>query len=102
VTVLVPDDSAHFLTKKSLSNHLSMQRANTIKAWTSSLFRDVPAGAIQIAVFEFTKTFIVDSPTLDFDVNTLLSEALIGGLGGGIGALITTPSDVVTTTIIAR
>ena len=35
-----------------------------------------------------------------FDVNTLQSEALLGGLGGLIGAYLTTPTDVLTTRII--
>jgi hypothetical protein len=41
----------------------------------------------------------VDS-SIDVDVNTLLAEALLGGLGGGLGAFISTPSDVITTKII--
>ncbi|GMH70166.1 hypothetical protein TrRE_jg1518 [Triparma retinervis] len=75
--------------------------ANTFTAWSSSLFRDVPAGAIQIALFELTKTLIIDDPNISFDVNTLASEALIGGFGGGMGAFLTNPSDVVTTKIIS-
>jgi len=74
---------------------------NTLTAWSSSIFRDVPAGAIQIALFELIKTLIVDNPNNDFDVNTLLSEALIGGFGGGFAAFLTNPSDVVTTKIIS-
>ncbi len=76
-------------------------RRNTFAAWSSSLMRDVPAGAIQIAIFELAKVFIVQNPNIDFDVNTLLSEAALGALGGGIGAFLTTPSDVVTTRIIS-
>lgn len=74
-------------------------RKNTFSAWSAGVFRDVPHGAVLIATFELTKTLIVESP-YDIDVNTLLAEALIGGLGGGLGALISTPSDVVTTKII--
>lgn len=74
-------------------------RKNTFLAWSAGVFRDVPHGAVLIATFEVTKTLIVDSP-IDIDVNTLLSEALLGGLGGGLGAFISTPSDVVTTKII--
>jgi len=46
-----------------------------------------------------SKKKIVKSP-IDINVNTLLAEALIGSLGGGLGALISTPSNVVTTEII--
>lgn len=74
-------------------------RANTVKAWSAGIFRDVPHGAILISFFELTKTFIVDS-SIDVDVNTLLAEAVLGGIGGGLGAFIVTPFDVVTTKII--
>eukprot|EP00979_Chaetoceros_neogracilis_P014025 scaffold4318_cov226-Chaetoceros_neogracile.AAC.1 len=74
-------------------------RKNTFVAWSAGLFRDVPHGAILITVFELTKALIVDS-SIDVDVNTLLAEALLGGLGGGLGAFISTPSDVITTKII--
>jgi len=74
-------------------------RKNTLLAWSAGVFRDVPHGAVLIATFELTKTLIVDS-SIDIDVNTLLSEALLGGFGGGLGAFISTPSDVVTTKII--
>jgi len=78
----------------------SKRRDSVVFAWTSSLFRDVPMGAIQIAIFEGVKSFILQSPDIVFDVNTLQSEALLGGLGGLIGAYLTTPTDVLTTRII--
>jgi len=74
-------------------------RKNTISAWSASLFRDVPHGAILIATFEITKALIVDS-SVDVDVNTLLAEAVLGGFGGGLGGFVSTPSDVVVTTLI--
>lgn len=74
-------------------------RKNTLAAWGAGVFRDVPHGAVLLATFELTKTFIVDSP-IDIDVNSLQAEALLGALGGGLGALISTPFDVVTTKII--
>ena len=74
-------------------------RKNTFSAWFAGVFRDIPHGSIQIAVFEFSKILIVNS-ALDVDVNTLFSEALLGGFGGAIGAFVSTPSDVVTTRII--
>lgn len=33
----------------------SASRANVVRAWSSSLWRDVPFGAIQLAIFELTK-----------------------------------------------
>mmetsp|Transcript_27862 Transcript_27862/g.83603 ORF Transcript_27862/g.83603 Transcript_27862/m.83603 type:complete len:329 (+) Transcript_27862:404-1390(+) len=76
------------------------RRSTVVFAWSSSLFRDVPMGAIQIAIFEGLKTFILQSPDIDIDVNTLQAEALLGALGGLIGAYVTTPTDVITTRII--
>ncbi|KAJ1449817.1 mitochondrial carrier domain-containing protein [Pelagophyceae sp. CCMP2097] len=70
------------------------------RAWSSSLLRDVPMGAIQIAIFEGLKVAILNSPDVEFDVNTLQAEAALGGFGGFIAALVTTPMDVVTTRII--
>jgi len=77
-------------------------RANALRSWSASLFRDVPMGAIQIALFETIKTFIIESPNINIDVSTLWAEALLGGFGGAIGALVTTPGDVVTTRIITQ
>lgn len=37
-----------------------------------------------------------------WDVSSLQAEAVLGALGGGIGALLTTPTDVVTTRIITQ
>ena len=77
-------------------------RASTVSAWQSSLLRDVPMGAIQIAIFEGAKAYAIQSPSIKFDTNTLLAEAAFGALGGLIGAIVTTPADVVTTRIITR
>ena len=57
-------------------------------------------GAIQIAIFEGLKTFILQSPSISFDINTLQAEALLGGFGGLVGAYVTTPTDVITTRVI--
>lgn len=76
-------------------------RRNTLNAWSAGVFRDVPHGAVLLAVFELSKTYIVNSD-LDVDVNTLLAEALLGGLGGGLGAALVTPIDVLTTKIITE
>ena len=37
-------------------------RSNVFNAWTSSLFRDVPFGGIQLAVFEGLKAYLISSP----------------------------------------
>ena len=33
----------------------SASRSNVVRAWSASIFRDVPFGAIQLAIFELTK-----------------------------------------------
>ena len=76
------------------------RRDRVVLAWSSSLWRDVPMGAIQIAIFEGLKTFILQSPSISFDINTLQAEALLGGFGGLVGAYVTTPTDVITTRVI--
>lgn len=79
-------------------------RANVMRAWSASLWRDVPFGAIQLAVFEGLKSYIINSPQTfnDLDVDTLLSEALLGAAGGAVGAFLTVPLDVITIRILTQ
>lgn len=77
-------------------------RENVIRAWSSSVWRDVPFGAIQLAIFELTKTYILNDPAIDFDSSTLLAEAVIGAFAGAWGAFLTTPFDIITTRIITQ
>lgn len=58
-------------------------------------------GAVQLALFESMKSFVINSRDIDFDVNTLLAEALFGSIGGAIGAFISTPGDIVTIQLMA-
>merc|ERR1711871_466617 len=53
------------------------------------------------ALFETIKSFVINSRDLDFDVNTLIAEALFGSMGGAVGALISTPGDIVTIQMMA-
>ena len=62
----------------------------------------MPFGAIQLAIFELIKSFILNSPDIDFDSSTLLTEAIIGAFAGGVGALLTNPFDILTTRIITQ
>jgi len=77
-------------------------RANVVRAWSSSVFRDVPFGAIQLAAFEVIKASILNNPNIEFDSSTLYSEAIIGAFAGGLGAFLTNPADVLTTRIITQ
>ena len=40
-------------------------RSNVIRAWSISLTRDVPFGAIQLAIFESLKSYLIDSTVFD-------------------------------------
>jgi len=77
-------------------------RANVLRAWSASVGRDVPFGAIQLAVFELIKASILNNPDIEFDSSTLFSEAIIGAFAGGLGAFLTNPADVITTRIITQ
>ena len=77
-------------------------RKNVILAWSASVWRDVPFGAIQLAIFELTKTYILNNPDIDFDSSTLLAEAVIGAFAGSWGAFLTNPFDIITTRIITQ
>lgn len=77
-------------------------RANVLRAWGASICRDVPFGAIQLAAFETIKAAILNNPNIELDSSTLLSEAVIGAFAGGLGALVTNPTDVITTRIITQ
>ena len=79
-------------------------RANAVRAWSASLWRDVPFGAVQLAVFEGLKSYIINSPQSfnDLDVDTLLAEAVLGATGGAVGAFLTVPLDVITIRILTQ
>lgn len=63
-------------------------RENVLRAWSASLWRDVPFGAIQLAIFELVKAYILNNPDIDFDSSTLQAEAIIGAFAGGCGAFL--------------
>ena len=77
-------------------------RENVVRAWSASILRDVPFGAIQLALFELIKVSILNNPDIDFDSGTLQAEAIIGAFAGACGAFLTTPADVITTRIITQ
>jgi hypothetical protein len=81
---------------------LSKEPALLLSTWSVSLARDVPFGALQIAIFELSKTAILNNPNINLDVNSLFAEAALGFFAGGIGAFITTPADVVITRLITE
>merc|ERR1719482_853664 len=60
------------------------RRDQVLLAWSSSLYRDVPMGAIQIAIFEGLKTFILQSPDIVFDASGATEGQSVLDLGRSI------------------
>jgi len=77
-------------------------RANCVEAWTVAVTRDVPFGAIQIALFEALKIYLSGMSDPPFDSDSFLGEAILGAFGGGVGAFISAPMDVVVVRLIKQ
>ena len=77
-------------------------RENMLKTWTVAIFRDIPFGAIQIALFESLKLFLTSQEQAPFDPNSLFGEAISGACGGIVGSLCVTPLDVVVSRLIQQ
>jgi hypothetical protein len=48
------------------------------------------------------KTYIIQSPNLNFDTDTIYAEALLGAAGGLVGSVTSAPADVLVTRIITQ
>ena len=77
-------------------------RANCVEAWTAAVTRDVPFGAIQIALFEALKIYLSGMANPPFDGDSFLGEAILGAFGGGVGAFVSAPMDVVVVRLIKQ
>ena len=77
-------------------------RANCVVAWRAAVTRDVPFGAAQIAIFEGLKVTLAGISGSPLDGDSFLGEAILGAVGGGVGALISAPADVVVTRLIKQ
>ena len=77
-------------------------RANCVVAWRAAVTRDVPFGAAQIAIFEGLKVTLAGIAGSPLDADSFLGEAILGAVGGGVGALISAPADVVVTRLIKQ
>jgi len=92
----------------SLSEAMSLNfgtaegRANCVAAWTVAVTRDVPFGAIQIALFEALKIYLSGVADPPFDGDSFVGEAILGAFGGGVGAFISAPMDVVVVRLIKQ
>mmetsp|Transcript_9803 Transcript_9803/g.19975 ORF Transcript_9803/g.19975 Transcript_9803/m.19975 type:complete len:403 (+) Transcript_9803:308-1516(+) len=75
-------------------------RAFSRRIWTAVLLRDVPYGALQIAIYEQLKTLLMTSEAST--PTGALSNALAGGLAGMISAFLTTPPDLLVTKLSAE
>jgi len=77
-------------------------RKNIVRTWQVAVVRDIPFGAIQIALFEFLKLLLTGEENAPFDPNSLLGEAILGACGGIAGSLSVTPFDVLVTRMIQQ
>jgi len=77
-------------------------RGNIFNTWQVTVIRDVPFGAIQIALFEVLKISLsgMEHPYVDGD--SFFGEAILGMIGGGVGAFVSAPADVVVTRMIKQ
>ncbi|KAA8495153.1 S-adenosylmethionine carrier 1, chloroplastic/mitochondrial [Porphyridium purpureum] len=79
-------------------------------SWRAIIYRDVPYGAIQIALYEQLKGFITQRMNVDpmgvalqlNDATSLWQDCMVGAVAGCVAALITTPPDVVVTRLSSQ
>ncbi len=73
-----------------------------VRAWSVAVVRDVPFGAVQIALFEALKVALSGQCDPIIDGDSFVGEAVLGAFGGGVGAFISAPADVVVTRLIKQ
>lgn len=72
-------------------------RQSSFVAWEALLWRDVPYGGIQIALYEFGRQYITLHPGFISLGPGVVADVLTGAIAGTIAAMMTTPADVLVT-----
>jgi Mitochondrial carrier protein len=74
-------------------------RQSTLLTWQAVLWRDVPYGGIQIALYEVGKQYLLSHPGQfgSFLAPGVFSDVFTGAVAGAIAAILTTPADVLVT-----
>lgn len=73
-------------------------RQSSFVAWGAVLWRDVPYGGLQIALYEFGRLQVLSNPSAMLGLQPgLLADVILGAAAGMIAAMITTPADVLVT-----
>lgn len=70
----------------------------TIASWKAVLWRDVPYGGVQIALYEVARSFIRSS----CQMGGILLDIVAGAFAGLVAAFLTTPADVLVTRMAAQ
>lgn len=72
-------------------------REASVVSWEAVLWRDVPFGGIQIALYEFGRQYIATHGSLGFLHPGTVADIVVGAIAGAIAAVVTTPADVLVT-----
>jgi hypothetical protein len=72
-------------------------RQSTKLSWEAILWRDVPYGGLQIALYEFARQYVMTHPQFPLLHPGVAADVLIGSMAGMIAAIVTTPADVLVT-----
>jgi solute carrier family 25, member 39/40 len=66
-------------------------------SWEAVLWRDVPYGGLQIALYEFGRQYVMTHPDFPLLRPGLAADVVVGSFAGMIAAILTTPADVLVT-----
>jgi solute carrier family 25 (mitochondrial S-adenosylmethionine transporter), member 26 len=74
-------------------------RESSLLTWQAVLWRDVPYGGIQIALYEYGKQYLLNHPAAfgSFLAPGVVADVFTGAVAGAIAAVVTTPADVLVT-----
>jgi Mitochondrial carrier protein len=72
-------------------------RQSSLVAWGAVLWRDVPYGGLQIALYEFGRQYVSSHGAVLGVEPGVLADVITGAIAGMVAAMLTTPADVLVT-----